>query len=94
MNVPGNARFGTFCEPSSENSDSALCRFDRASRFGAGRVPAPNAIFCFLNGTERSFLQNLSKVKFSQRWVCYGQIDRCLRKKVSEGKNRIISKGN
>lgn len=32
MNVPGNARFGTFCEPSSENSDSALCRFDRANR--------------------------------------------------------------
>ena len=28
MNVPGNARFGTF----SENSDSALCRFDRANR--------------------------------------------------------------
>lgn len=28
MSVPGKACFGTFCEPSSENSDSALCRFD------------------------------------------------------------------
>ena len=47
MNVPGNARFGTFCEPSSENSDSEMCIRDRSQPFGAGRVPAPNAFFAF-----------------------------------------------
>ena len=53
MNVPGNARFGTFCEPSSENSDSALCRFDRANRSAPRpqifpfETSAPNAFFAF-----------------------------------------------